>query len=528
MLEAGENAHLLHLGSGVAVLGQRQQAALLKLLPKDAKYIGIGVGKRWDRALMKAAARRSGGYFTQINPDEQISWRAFELLATLNAPRLLDLQVSSEDDRWEFLPFADAAADGQEICAVARAAEDQPLPATLKVAGMLDGEQYQAELPLGEVEEGAGYLPRSWARLKIDRLVADGAAEHKDEIIALSKASYVMSPFTSLLVLESEQMYEQFKIDRGRKDHWAMYACPDQIKVVHEPLPGTPGGPAGPPVATADPTQQAQQVIQSINVRIAPQILHWPHRNHHGYRVLNAWQVYSGALAAPYADYGLISHDIVSFDVSGVLDMTEFSRRSGLMPLSYTLANGRVVRGDRRSVLVRDFGGPLLNNWAFQPVTGGVQFQQWSQELPVVSFVVRGDTNGEFFVDEDWSWRDLRRGPREVEIIPLHGMPTFRDKLGLLATGFHRNTLLTGSRVDFEGLEYDATDFQKYILPTFGRLPACCQLGSMFIARRISTTGIQRQTTLGTVSLPETPPNGLPGRFSRASGATFSPTSAPR
>jgi hypothetical protein len=29
-------------------------------------------------------------------------------------------------------------------------------------------------------------------------------------------------------------MYTQFKVDRGRKDHWAMYPCPKKIKVVRE------------------------------------------------------------------------------------------------------------------------------------------------------------------------------------------------------------------------------------------------------------------------------------------------------
>ena len=48
---------------------------------------------------------------------------------------------------------------------------------------------------------------------------------------------YVMTPFTSLLVLENEAMYKQFKVDRGRKDHWAMYPCPAKIPVVYEPDP---------------------------------------------------------------------------------------------------------------------------------------------------------------------------------------------------------------------------------------------------------------------------------------------------
>src|SRR5262249_51447157 len=83
---------------------------------------------------------------------------------------------------------------------------------------------------------GAAYLPRTWARLEIDRLLAEGAEKNKGTIIALSKAMYVMTPFTSLLVLENEAMYAQYKVDRGRKAHWAMYPCPAKIPVVYEPL----------------------------------------------------------------------------------------------------------------------------------------------------------------------------------------------------------------------------------------------------------------------------------------------------
>ena len=49
-----------------------------------------------------------------------------------------------------------------------------------------------------------------------------------------------MSPFTSLLVLENEAMYKQYNVERGRKDHWAAYPCPDRIPIVTEPLYGPP------------------------------------------------------------------------------------------------------------------------------------------------------------------------------------------------------------------------------------------------------------------------------------------------
>jgi hypothetical protein len=117
--------------------------------------------------------------------------------------------------------------------------------------------------------EKADYLPRTWAKLEIDRLVADGAEKNKARIVDLSKAMYVMSPFTSLLVLENEEMYAQYHVDRGRKDHWAMYACPEKIPVVNEPLVG----PANPSSKTEEKGPTAEEVLSTVMVRVPPAIL---------------------------------------------------------------------------------------------------------------------------------------------------------------------------------------------------------------------------------------------------------------
>src|SRR5262249_61126309 len=90
---------LVHRGGGVPALGERREEGLAGRIPEGARYAGVGVGRRWTRALMKAAAERSGGLFTQINPDEPVAWRAFELSATLETPRLLNARA--EDSRSE-------------------------------------------------------------------------------------------------------------------------------------------------------------------------------------------------------------------------------------------------------------------------------------------------------------------------------------------------------------------------------------------------------------------------------------------
>ncbi|MBX3468039.1 MAG: FecR domain-containing protein [Planctomycetes bacterium] len=227
---------LVHLGSAIPVIGERREAALLGRLPAG-HVLGLGVGKRWNRALLRAAAARTGGYFTQVTPDEPVRWRALEARSALDAPRVVDLRV--EAPGLAFLTDRDALAHGEEALAVARLPRGDALPATLAVTGTLDGAPWRREVSLERVERGAGYLPRAWARLEVDRLVALGP-ERRTEVVALSKQSHVLSPYTSLLVLETDAMHKEFDVPKGRVEPWAPYALPARLEVRREirPAPG--------------------------------------------------------------------------------------------------------------------------------------------------------------------------------------------------------------------------------------------------------------------------------------------------
>ncbi len=161
---------------------------------------------------MKSAAAQSGGYFTQINPTEPIAWRALDLLATLNTPRLAEIKVSSRvgPDRvasagppnggpalassdtqavgpvhgelvppYNFLTCEDSLAQGEQLCAIARLDAAAEMPKTIEITGQLDGKPQKWTLPVDGVAQQADYLPRTWAKLEIDRLVADGAEKNK-------------------------------------------------------------------------------------------------------------------------------------------------------------------------------------------------------------------------------------------------------------------------------------------------------------------------------------------------------------
>ena len=329
------NPHLVHLGSAIATLGERRCDLLVRRLPLGATYVGVAVGKSWSRQFMKAAAARTGGYFTQINPDEEVTWRAFELLATLNTPRLLNVKVADDAGKAPFLSYTDSVAGGEELAAVARFGLDEEPPRSVTVSGDLAGEPYARKVAVDGIVQKADYLPRIWAKMEIDRLLADDAAKNKQRVIELSKSMYVMSPYTSLLVLENEAMYKQFNVDRGRKDHWALYPAPERIQVVYEPDPNWPHGRAGRGAAADEQARQKptrQEVMGTIMVRLPAQVLRWPNRSYYsGGQAVTAWQAATGAYGAGYhrgwGRWGGWNRD---HDPEGREGMARWAERTGL------------------------------------------------------------------------------------------------------------------------------------------------------------------------------------------------------
>jgi ferric-dicitrate binding protein FerR (iron transport regulator) len=294
-----ENPHLVHLGSGHPGMG-RNHEGMKKLLTEPflgkTRYVGIGVGKRWARDFLKGLAEKTGGLYTQINPDEQVSWRTFELLATLNTPRLLNLEAKFEGkDMPTILVDQAMLSQGEELCITTRVplrVGQAKLPAQLVITGKLAGEDYRKVIALEAGPGGAGYLPRTWARLEIDRLLADKDHQHKDEIIQLSKDSYVMTPYTSLLVLENEAMYKEFKVEQGRKDHWAAFAAPDKIPVVYEPDATQLGDQANAP-RNRKPSQA--EILNSVCLHVPAKFLRGENEGNNGQYFVPALQLYRGA-----------------------------------------------------------------------------------------------------------------------------------------------------------------------------------------------------------------------------------------
>ena len=102
------------------------------------------------------------------------------------------------------------------------------------IAGRIAGEDLRAALRHGIVAAGGrlgtanAFVPAVWGRARVDALSLEDPIAYKDEIIATSFDTSVMSRYTAFLVLENERMYREFKVTRKiDRDIWDPASTPE-------------------------------------------------------------------------------------------------------------------------------------------------------------------------------------------------------------------------------------------------------------------------------------------------------------
>ena len=88
---------VLYVGDGMVTRGEGRAAVLAEKLAGKAMFVGVAVGDRADHRLLGQLAAATSGLTVTVNPGDDLAWRAFDLVATLNTPRLLGLTATLTD-----------------------------------------------------------------------------------------------------------------------------------------------------------------------------------------------------------------------------------------------------------------------------------------------------------------------------------------------------------------------------------------------------------------------------------------------
>jgi tetratricopeptide (TPR) repeat protein len=207
---------VLLLTDGVATAGATEGdeliAATLRLKRAGVKRLdAIAAGGIRDDALLRrlvtAGLARDGVVADAADGLARIAKRL------TNATRS-NLEVKVADATWYWPKRLDGIQPGDEVLVYAELPPGKPMELSIGGSAVKVGELVSVGRPL---------LERALVQAKIASLLhkrdceADGAEQKKkiqDEIVALSVGHRVLSPYTALLVLETEQDYARFGIDR--------------------------------------------------------------------------------------------------------------------------------------------------------------------------------------------------------------------------------------------------------------------------------------------------------------------------
>ena len=222
---AGASTHVIYVGDGIVTTGDADPVAFAKRLrqisfPGGGSFHAVTLGSTFEPSVVKAIASLGGGSVRKITSEQGPSQVARALLGEIAQPALRDIKVEFRGIKAARVypeSLANVPAGTQQILMGRYLSESKDQAGEIIVTGTQNGKpvRFSTRVSLKGAEQGNSFIPRLWARMHLDSLLEQGSSDViRDEIIALSEEYQIITPYTSLLVLEIDADRERFKVKR--------------------------------------------------------------------------------------------------------------------------------------------------------------------------------------------------------------------------------------------------------------------------------------------------------------------------
>ena len=187
----------------------------------NARVFAFGVESKADGVLLNLLAAKTGGSAERVHSGSDLDSAVTDLFARVSQPVFSDLSARVEGaGAHKLFPTQprDLFAGGQ-VELVGRYSKGGPL--TVVVTGTYRGEKIalEGQFELPAIAPGNGAIERLWAKRQIsfhqDEILSNGDAggELRDSIIQLSRRHRVLTPYTAMLILETDEEYHQHGLE---------------------------------------------------------------------------------------------------------------------------------------------------------------------------------------------------------------------------------------------------------------------------------------------------------------------------
>jgi len=214
----GVSRDVIYIGDGTPTVGPIRPATVASAV-RDAlagsrtRVSAVAVGASSDLDSLAAVARAGGGLLLPYVPGQTLSEAALGVLSATYGSALRDVEVVLPEGLQAAAPeHLDTILAGAEASLGARMNSDT-VEGSLILRGKVGDTPFEQRYPVrvsATDNAGNAFVPRIYAAARIGDLEQNGSAEAKKEALSLSTRFAVASRYTSLLVLESEAMFQAF------------------------------------------------------------------------------------------------------------------------------------------------------------------------------------------------------------------------------------------------------------------------------------------------------------------------------
>lgn len=173
----------------------------------QTRLFALGLGNDTDKTLLEELVKQCDGYTVQVRETESLGLPLQRLMDKINKPHISDPKFTSDSKNFYQVYDIDNSNvfDGGSVTYVGRYRQPAQL-ATLKVEAALGSRlvELTSDISLPEFDDTHNYLPRLWARARVDALLREMNlnGEREDyiaEIIRLAQKYKFVTPYTSFI-----------------------------------------------------------------------------------------------------------------------------------------------------------------------------------------------------------------------------------------------------------------------------------------------------------------------------------------
>jgi tetratricopeptide (TPR) repeat protein len=219
-LHGTEQPAVVYVGDGVTTSGETTPEALVERLRRSlsgsrARLFTVGTGPEARHDVLAQLARVGGGRHFRIDEADQTTEQALRLTSAIKMPTITDLEIDLGAGLDQpFYSSTGKLARGEELVLLARS--HHALPESAHVKGRIAGQSFDTPIALDVQTQGVATLvPRLWANEYARRVLGSGTAEEsRSKVLDLGLEYGLVTPFTSIIALDTEQAFARSGIKR--------------------------------------------------------------------------------------------------------------------------------------------------------------------------------------------------------------------------------------------------------------------------------------------------------------------------